>query len=68
VRKFVAKRFGVAAIHNYLMSLLIGMEAAIAAALVLPRPGWAALVFPLATAFAIGLLQAYRRTIWDSRI
>jgi len=68
VRRFVAKRFGVAAIHNYVISLLIGLEVAIAAALLLPQPSWAALAFPAATAFAIAALQAYRRTIWSSSI
>lgn len=66
VRRFVAKRFGVAAIHNYLISSIIGMEVAGAAALILPLPEWGLLVFPLATGWAILTLQAYRSTIYDS--
>ena len=66
LRRFLAKRFGVAALHNYMMALIIGMELGVVATLVLPAPGWAGLVFPVATAVAITGLQAYRRTIWSS--
>lgn len=62
-RRFLARSFGVAAIHNYMMSLLVGMEVAIAGTLVLPSPAWAALTFPLSTSVVIAGLQAYRRTI-----
>jgi hypothetical protein len=64
IGRFVAKRFGVAAIHNYLISSIIGMEAAGAAALLLPRPVWSLLIFPIATAWAIFTLQAYRSIIY----
>ena len=67
VRRFVAKRFGVAAIHNYLVSMIIGLEIASALALLIPDPRWAALAFPAATALAIIILHSYRKIIWDSR-
>ena len=50
---------GAAAIHNYLMSSIIGIEAAAIAALLLPI-WWAAVIFIAATAFTFIALNAFR--------
>lgn len=50
---------GAAAIHNYLMSSIIGIEAAAIAALLLPIC-WAGLLFVAATALTLAALIAFR--------
>jgi hypothetical protein len=66
LRRFVARRFGVASLHNYLISSILAAQIAIVVTLATPSTIWGSIAFPTALLAFVLLLNSYRRIIHTS--
>jgi hypothetical protein len=66
LRRFMARRFGVASVHNYLISSVLAAQTAIVIMLAAQSTLWGMISFPAALLGFVLLLNGYRRMIYTS--